>query len=68
MIEKIILLPFWVLRKAFGLVFFAARMVFGTGAGAVRFVFARRLGTLVLVALAFLAGKKYLEESKKKEA
>lgn len=68
MIEKIILLPFWLLRKGFGLGFFAARLIFGTGAGAVRFVFARRLGTIVLVALAFLAGKKYLEENKKKEA
>ncbi len=68
MIEKIIFLPFWVLRRVIGLVLFAVRLVFGTGAGAVRFVFSRRLGTLVLVTLAFLAGKKYLEENKKKEA
>jgi|GEM_PF-6704462 hypothetical protein len=67
MMEKLILLPFWLLKRAVGLVLFAVRTAVGTGTGAARFVLGRRLGTLVMIFLAFLIGKKYLE-SRNKEA
>jgi hypothetical protein len=62
MLGKIILLPFWVLKKGVGTVFGVIRLILGTGIGATRFVLGRRLGTIALVVAAFILGKKYLEK------
>jgi hypothetical protein len=62
MIGKIILLPFWILRKGLGAVIGIIRLVLGTGIGATRFVLGRRLGTVAVVVAAFILGKKYLEK------
>ena len=59
---KIILLPFWILKKGLGAVFGIVRLVLGTGIAATRFVLGRRLGTVALVVAAFILGKKYLEK------
>ena len=71
MIGKIILLPFWIVKKGLGAVIGVIRLVLGTGIGATRFVLGRRLGTVAVVAAAFILGKKYLEgkmgEEKKEE-
>jgi hypothetical protein len=62
MIGRIILLPFWIVTKALGVVIGVIRLALGTGIGATRFVLGRRLGTIAVVAAAFILGKKYLEK------
>jgi hypothetical protein len=65
MIVKIIMLPFWLLKKGVGTVFGILRLVLGVGAGAVRFLFGRRVGTVLVLVAAFFLGKKYLENKAK---
>jgi hypothetical protein len=71
MIRKIILLPFWILKQGIGAVIGVVRLVLGVGFGIFRFIFSRSIGTIAVVVIGFLLGKKYLEgkmgEEKKEE-
>jgi hypothetical protein len=71
MIRKIILLPFWVLKQGVGGVIGVVRLVLGIGFGMFSFIFRRRIGTVAMVVIGFLLGKKFLEgktgEEKKEE-
>jgi hypothetical protein len=61
MIGKIITLPFWIAWKAIGAVFAIFRLGVRTGFGLFRFVSNRRLGTVAVIVIGFLLGKKYLD-------
>ena len=71
MLGKIILLPFWVLKQGVGGVIGVVRLVLGIGFGMFSFIFRRRIGTVAMVVIGFLLGKKFLEgktgEEKKEE-
>jgi hypothetical protein len=71
MLGRIILLPFWILKKGLGAVIGIVRLVLGTGFGVFSFIFRRRIGTVIMVVIGFFLGKKYLEgkmgEEKKEE-
>jgi hypothetical protein len=61
MLGKIILLPFWVLKKGIGAVLGIVRLVLGLGFGVFSFIFRRRIGTVIMVVIGFFLGKKYLD-------
>jgi hypothetical protein len=71
MLGKIILLPFWILKKGVGAVFGIVRLVLGLGFGVFSFIFRRRIGTVIMMVIGFFLGKKFLEgkmeEDKKEE-
>jgi hypothetical protein len=61
MIGRIISLPFWIVWKAIGAVFAIFGLGVRTGFGLFRFVSNRRLGTVAVIVIGFLLGKKYLD-------
>jgi len=65
MIIKTVTLPVWVVKKSGGVLFaiigLAFKMLFGT----VRFVLTRKIGTIAILGLGFLLGKKYWERGKR---
>jgi hypothetical protein len=61
MIGKIIALPFWVVWKVVGAVFAIFGLGVRTGFGLFRFVSNRRLGTVAVIVVGLLLGKKYLD-------
>jgi len=58
MVWKIILLPFWIVKKGLGLVFILVNLVLG----ALRLIFGGRVIALGLLIGGFFLGKKLLKE------
>ena len=71
MLGKIILLPFWIVKKGLGAVIGVMRLILGIGFGVFSFIFRRRIGTVIMVVIGFFLGKKFLDgkmgEEKKEE-
>jgi hypothetical protein len=58
MIVKVLLLPFWVLQKTFGLIFTCIKLITALGSGIFRFTLGRVVGTIIgALAGALLGGK-----------
>lgn len=60
MIGKVILLPFWIVKKTLSLVFGVAKLVVGTITGAVGFVFRHVLGTVFGALIGLFFGSKHI--------
>lgn len=67
MAGRILLFPFWIIKKGIGAVSGVVRIIFGTAFGAFRFILRRRIGTLILVVIGILLGKKILKENTEEE-
>ncbi len=58
MLWKIILLPFWIVKKGLGLIFMLLKLALGV----VRLIFGRRIIALGILVGGFFLGKKILKE------
>jgi hypothetical protein len=60
MIGKVLLFPFWIVKKIFDSGFGVIRLIIGTVTGIFRFVFSRMLGTALGAIIGFLLGRKHV--------
>jgi hypothetical protein len=62
MVGRILLFPFWIIKKGVGAVSGIIGIALGAVFGAFRFVLRRRIGTAILVLLGVLIGKKIMQD------
>jgi hypothetical protein len=62
MIGKILLLPFWIIKKIVGLGFGTITLIFSFVGKIGKLLFGTRLGVLVILVLGVFLGRKFIKE------